>query len=400
MRFAGGAVLPLVATGLAVLSAAAVAAAVWLRGPEADGRVSATLSVTEALGGSPEGFERAAPGRALVFPEDHGPHPTFRTEWWYLTGNLEGSGGRPFGFQLTFFRNGLSPDRVDSPSAWRTDQAWMAHFAVTDVDGASHHAFERFARGAAGLAGARASPFRVWLEDWTVASVGDALFPLEVRAEEGDVLLELVLEAEKEMVLQGDAGYSRKGTDPGQASYYYSYTRLTARGRVRTGGDTVEVGGLAWMDREWSTSVLSEGQVGWDWFALQLTDGAELVFYQLRRSDGSTDPFSRGLYVRPDASTLSLSPGDWSLEVLDRWSSPVDGTLYPSRWRVRIPALGLELDVRSRVPDQELDLGFRYWEGAVAVEGRTADGSVEGWGYAELTGYHGASPRTDREGGR
>jgi predicted secreted hydrolase len=341
------------------------------------------------------GYARAVEVRDFIFPADHGPHPDFRTEWWYLTGNLDGPEGRRIGYQLTLFRSAVAPSPPEVASAWGTNQAWMGHFALTDAAGGRFHAFDRFARGAVGLAGAEARPFRVWLEDWTLEAVegsGDA-FPMRLRADEGEVGLDLVMEPAKPRVLQGEEGLSQKGPEPGNASYYYAYTRLATRGTVRLGEETLPVTGLSWMDREWSTSALSEGQVGWDWFALQLDDGWDLMIYQIRGEDGSPDPLSDGVLIGPDGARTPLTWGDdVTLEVLDEWRSPVDGSAYPSGWRIRIPERGWDLRVEPALEDQELNLAFRYWEGAVDVTGETARGPVSGRGYVELTGYAGERP--------
>jgi predicted secreted hydrolase len=349
----------------------------------------ASLSVAASLrAGEDAGYARALEPRELVFPEDHGPHPDFRTEWWYFTGNLETPEGRRFGFQLTFFRNALAPDLPERESAWATRQAWLAHFALTDVAGERFSSFERWSRGALGLAGAEVDPFRVGVRDWRAKAIGEeGAFPLRLAAEADGLALELTLQAGKPPVLQGERGLSRKGPEPGNASYYYSLTRLPAAGTVRLDGEAFAVSGLAWMDREWSTSSLGEGQVGWDWFALQLDDGSELMLYRLRRADGTADPLSSGAFVAPGGDSRTLSAGRFVLEDLERWRSPKSGALYPAAWRIRVPSEGLDLRVAPARPDQELDVSFRYWEGAVEVSGSRRGKPVRGRGYAELTGY-------------
>ena len=245
------------------------------------------------------GFARADGTRPFDFPADHGPHLDFQTEWWYYTGNLETADGRAFGYQLTFFRRALIPpgDRQQRASDWAADQVYMAHFAVTDVAENDHRAFERFSRGAAGLAGGSSPPYRVWLEDWRVEQNGEDADVVRMVAAEGDVALDLQLIDRKGPVLQGERGYSRKGPDPGNASYYYSQTRLDTTGTVRIRQTSFDVAGWSWMDHEFSTSALAPNQVGWDWFALQLNDGSELMVFQIRRSDGTIDPFSSGTII-------------------------------------------------------------------------------------------------------
>lgn len=358
--------------------------------PDAADPPQPRLSLVETLAGADTaGYERALEPRGFDFPIDHGPHPGFRTEWWYVTGNLTSEAGRDFGFQFTIFRSALAPTPSENDAGWATNQAYMGHFALTDVGAARFHAFERFARGAAGLAGAEAAPLHVWLEDWSLEATPPGTFPLRLAAAEGDVELRLELAEGKPAVPQGDDGLSQKGAEPGNASYHYSQTRMPARGTVVLAADTFAVGGLAWLDREWSTSALSEGQVGWDWFALQLDNGWDMMIYRLRRSDGSADPLSDGVLVDREGRRVPL---DWetdvTLEATGTWTSPVDGTVYPSGWRIAVPGRGWDLTVEPRLPDQELDLSFRYWEGAVGVTGTGEGGrAVEGRGYAELTGY-------------
>jgi len=263
----------------------------------------------------------------------------------------------------------------------------MAHFAVTDAQGNRFHHFERTGRGALGLAGATARPFRVWLDDWSAEGGGSSTLPVRLRADEGGASVDLVLDTARPIVPQGDRGLSRKGAAPGNASHYYSMTRLATRGTVRVDGVSFPVEGNSWLDREWGTSSLEKGQEGWDWFALQLSDGRDLMFYRLRRGDGGSDPFSAGTLVLPDGSYLPLSLDDVRIETLESWRSPEGGARYPSRWRLRLPSEGLELDVIPRTADQELRTTVRYWEGAVGVRGTSRGEPVEGEGYVELTGY-------------
>ncbi len=345
-------------------------------------------AVTALLGGDDAtGFARATAPRAFRFPDDHGPHPEFRHEWWYFTGNLRGPGGRRFGYQLTFFRFALSPDPPARRSRWATNQAYMAHFALTDVQGSRFHHFERTGRGALGLAGATGRPLRVWLDDWSADGMKTSALPIRLRAVEDKASIDLVLDTARPIVLQGDRGLSRKSAAPGNASYYYSMTRLATLGSVRVDGVSFPVEGNSWLDREWGTSSLEKGQTGWDWFALQLSDGRDLMFYRLRRGDGTTDPFSAGTLVLPDGSVRPLSPEDVRIEPLGSWRSPKSGARYPSRWRVLLPSVGLELAVVPRTADQELRTVVRYWEGAVGVRGTSGGKPVEGEGYVELTGY-------------
>jgi predicted secreted hydrolase len=381
---------------LGLLSVGALAAfALW---PDGAGRggVQASLAVSAALGsGDLAGFARAVAPRPFSFPADLGPHPEFRTEWWYYTGNLETATGRHLGFQLTFFRTALAPatagaaERASAPrtSGWSASQLYLAHFALTDTVGRRFHAWSRLSREALGLAGAQANPFRIWLEDWSAESEAAGGLPVRLRAAEGGVAIDLVLASDKPVALQGDRGLSQKGPEPGNASYYYSLSRMSARGTVSVGGEPLPVSGLAWMDREWSTSALGPDLVGWDWLALQLDDGRDVMVYRLRRRDGAADAHSAGALIAADGATRPLARGDVTFDVLDHWTSPRSRVRYPSRWRLAIPGEALDLEITPRLADQELIVGTRYWEGAVRVEGTAAGRPIVGRGYVELVGY-------------
>lgn len=359
-----------------------------------------------ALGGTPEaGYSRALKPRPFSFPADHGPHPDFRTEWWYFTGNLQAVGGRRFGFQLTLFRRALAPSGAtpSRTSRFATRQAWLGHFALSDVDveaqdrarkpasGSSgeagsqgqFHAFERLERGAAGLAGARAHPFRIWLRDWVVSG-GDDLFPLHLRAAQDGVAVDLQLGRGKDLVLQGDQGLSRKSREPGNASYYYSFTRLPATGRVSTKDGMFPVKGLAWLDREWSSSALAADQSGWDWFSLHLNDGRDLMVYRMRDQHGATHPYSAGVLVAANGTSTPLTAEQLSFSPGRRWRSD-SGERYPVEWDLR--AGDLQLRVRALFDAQAHGGRFRYWEGAVQAQGRDGQAPVSARGYLEMTGY-------------
>lgn len=382
------ALLPLLV--IAVLLVALGGAAYAVSRPPEEAEVTTQVRVAEALGGSAEGYAQATAPRDFDFPTDHGPHPEYRTEWWYYTGNLESADGRHFGFQLTFFRTAIAPEPPERDSAWGANQVYMAHFALTDVAAGRFHAFERFSREAQGLAGAQAEPFRVWLEDWSAAAEpgNDGESTTRLRALEGEVAIDLLVgDNGKPLTLQGDRGLSQKGPEPGNASYYYSATRLPVRGTVSIAGNAYAVTGLGWLDREWSTSALGEDLVGWDWFALQLDDGREVMLYRLRRADSGTDPFSGGIIVAADGTTEALGPTDFRLGETGQWRSPHSGITYPSGWQIGVPKGDLELTLTPYVADQELNVTVRYWEGAVRIEGTGGMRPVAGSGYVELTGY-------------
>ena len=364
-----------------------VCAVNWLEDDESVAPLRSGLSVSEVLGGDAAGFERVLAPRRFDFPADHGPHPDYRSEWWYVTGNLDDEQGRHFGFQLTFFRFGLKRPVSERKSAWAASDIYMGHFAVTDVGQHRMTSYERLSRDGLELAGARAAPFKVWIDDWRIESSGETLFPLSLHANEEDLTLTLTLEQGKPLVLQGDEGLSQKSASPGNASYYYSFTRLDARGSLTLGDTPAKaVRGRAWMDREWSTSALAKDQAGWDWFSVQLDDATELMFYQLRRHDGSADPHSAGALVDRRGHKRQLGAHDVELEPLDYWINPV-GTRYPIRWRLRIPPEEMTLEIDAYVLNQELNHSVRYWEGAVSVHGMRGRRPVAGNGYLEMTGY-------------
>lgn len=333
------------------------------------------------------GFARATEPGAISFPRDLGPHDAYRLEWWYYTGNLETAAGRPFGFQFTIFRIALTPED-EAPagnSDWRTNQLYLAHFTISDIEGNAFYPTERFSRGAAGLAGAQASPYRVWLEDWTIEEVGPG--QVWLRAATGEVSLDLVLTQRLPPVLHGDAGLSQKGPEPGNASYYYSIVQQAAEGTVVVDGRSYPVTGVAWKDHEYSTSALSPGAVGWDWFSLQFDDGTALMFFQIRREDGSLEPYSSGSFITADGGVVPVEAAEWELAVLGNWTSPTSGATYPAGWRLVIEGLDLVLEGRPLLANQELNVSTTYWEGAVEFTGTREGAPVRARGYVEMTGY-------------
>lgn len=364
---------------------AAIAATAWLWKAQARQPKVARARLQASTAADVNGFARAYEPRPFEFPRDHGPHPEFQTEWWYYTGNLETADGQAFGFQLTFFRRGLAPGIVHRASSWGTNQVYLAHFALTDATQGHFAATERFSRGAAGLAGAQADPYRVWLENWGVEAIDAER--VHLHASDGDRALDLTLTPQKPPVAHGDRGLSPKSATPGNASYYYSLPRLAAEGSISRGDERLQVQGSAWMDHEYSTSALAPDQVGWDWFSLQLDDGWELMYFQLRRADGSIEPVSSGSLIAPDGSVTQIHRDDVTLEVLNTWSSPHSGARYPARWHVRLPSAGLDAIVEPLLADQELNVSFVYWEGAVRITATHTDTPITGRGYVELTGY-------------
>lgn len=346
-----------------------------------------------------EGYARATEPGAVQFPRDLGPHPDYQTEWWYYTGNLQTADGRRFGYQLTFFRRAVAADRglqtadgespsptpESQPSAWRPSQIYLAHFTISDIEAEQFYPAERFSRGALGLAGAQADPYGVWLEDWSAEEAGPG--QVQLQAETDEVALDLLLEETLPPILHGDAGLSPKGPEEGNASYYYSIVQQETTGTVTVQGETFEVSGLSWKDHEYSTSALSPGSIGWDWFSLQLDNGAALMFFQIRREDGTLQAESSGTFVYPDGRTQHVTLEMWNLDVTETWTSPQNGAEYPAGWRVRIPELDIELEGQPLMVNQELNVSTVYWEGAVQFQGTWQGEPVGATGYIEMTGY-------------
>ena len=327
--------------------------------------------------------------RPLSFPRDHGAHEDFRIEWWYYTGNLQTTEGRRFGYQLTFFRTGLRKN-PENPSRWTVRDLYTAHFAVSDIEAQQHYRAQRNGRAGIGQAGAETKRLQVWNGDWRV-ELEDGQH--ELVAGSDDVSIDLTMRPSKPLVLHGDAGLSQKGASPGNASYYYSFPRLATAGSITVDGTRFEVSGHSWMDHEFSTSFLEDGQLGWDWFSIQLEDNTELMLYQMRRSDGSIDPFSSGTWISPSGQAQHLSASDFSMLPGPRWHSTRTGGDYPLTWRIELPSQGLGLDVEPAFDQQEMvtdaTTGISYWEGSISITGRRGQKAVQGKGYLELTGYVG-----------
>ncbi|MBX3333307.1 MAG: carotenoid 1,2-hydratase [Nitrospira sp.] len=358
--------------------------------------VTAALAVdcTEGSGaGSPApSFESATAGYRYEFPRDHGSHPSYRTEWWYYTGHLHSTNGRSFGFELTFFRRGVSPEDIKTmPSKWSLHHIYLAHFAVTDITGKRFHFSEKLSREGLGKAGADESRLRVWIDKWSAEAEPDSAGVHTLVARDETHSLALRLEPTKPPVAHGAAGVSQKGKDVSQASHYYSFTRLATTGSLTIDGEQFEVSGTSWMDHEFGSSELGAEQVGWDWFSIQLGDNTELMLYGMRLNDGSTDLASSGTVISSDGRTQHLEVTDFQIESTATWTSPGSKATYPARWRLKFPSLDLVLDVVPLVADQELRTSrstmVSYWEGAVAVTGTKQGRPVKGQGYVELTGY-------------
>lgn len=341
-------------------------------------------------------YAKAYEGQPIRFPQDLGAHPEYFIEWWYYTGNLKADNGEPFGYQFTIFRRALSPQPIARPSEWASNQIYFAHFTVTDGAGETFEFHERFSRGGPGLAGVEAQPYRVWMNDWSVHEIAGAAsrflsdenrqgIPAQVQlqAQAGEIGLDLTLELAKPVTLQGDKGLSAKSSEPGNASYYYSLTNQHTHGTVTTPRGTFAVSGSSWKDHEWSSSVLPEGGLGWDWFALKLNNQTEVMFFYIRLEGGTIEPVSKGTLILPDGTTRLIPKDSVIVETLDTWESPRSGAVYPIEWNFAIPDEGFDLHLKAIIPQQELRVSTTYWEGAVQV-----NGSHTGAGYVELTGYN------------
>jgi predicted secreted hydrolase len=378
-------IIPVVAIGLII------AAVGYISFVQANAQNPTPQSEVVAAGTPPSGFTRASGPVEWIFPDDHGPHTEYQTEWWYYSGNLETEDGRHFGFQLAFFRRGLVPDdqMIPRESNWATNQVYSAHFTLSDIAAQRYEFFERFGRGSAGITGAETDPYEVWVEDWVVAQTGESTYHL--YAKQDDLVVDLSLEAARAPILHGDQGYFQKGADIENASYYYSIPRLESSGIIEISGEQFSVEGLSWMDHEFTTGSLTQDFVGWDWFSVQLSDGSELMLYQGRTTDGRTSPFSKGTLIRTDGSVIALSEADFEIEVETTWKSPHTEADYPARWSIRIPSQDLTLYIEPYMADQEQSLSFTYWEGAVKIEGDRNGAALTGVGYVELTGYAGGA---------
>ena len=335
-------------------------------------------------------WRQALPGYKFQFPRDHASHPEFKIEWWYYTGNLADGEGHRFGYQLTFFRIGVDP-RPSNPSRWALRDLFMAHFAMTDISGKRYRFAERINRAGVGWAGALTDQYRVWNQDWEACL--DASGEHLLRAAETEMSLELRLNSEKLPVIHGENGISQKGQQTGNASHYYSLTRMPTRGTLMVAGQCFKVEGLSWMDHEFGTSFLEPEQVGWDWFSLQLEDGTDLMIFQLRHANGSRDPHSSGTLIDSSGKRSFMGYETFVLDSGGKWRSTASGASYPIEWGVKIPGRNLDLAIRTAVADQELrtsqSTGVNYWEGAIEAVGTRNGQPVRGRGYLEMTGYGG-----------
>jgi predicted secreted hydrolase len=337
-----------------------------------------------------DGWRVAEPGWRYEFPGDHGPHREFKTEWWYATGTLVDGGGHDYGFQLTFFRQGLKPgSKPPGSSRFRVSELPFAHFAVTDVTGGTFRHFQKSSRGAFGEAGfsipTAQDPRMAWIEGWELRQESPGHFRLKA-SDEGRAI-DLTLVQERDPLVHGKDGISPKSAKPGHASHYYSLTRMRASGNVTIEGITHAVSGLVWFDHEWATNSLDADEAGWDWSGLHLSNGEDLMLFRIRDKTGAT-VFTAGTLRDANGAVTDLK--DLSIEPQGRWKSPHTAGIYPGTLSVGIPSRDLHLNLMPRLRDQELLLTpFAYWEGAVKGEGNEGPNNISAEGYLELTGYGG-----------
>ena len=329
------------------------------------------------LGMSGQGFAPVTPGKTFAFPADHGPHPDYRIEWWYVTANLVDSAGVAYGAQWTLFRLAMTPGAQQE--GWANQQIWMGHAAVTRAD--THRYNETFARGGVGQAGVETKPFRAWIDSWEMRGSDrmrdETIAPLELNASGTDFSYALRLDADRPLVLQGDAGYSKK-SERGQASYYFSQPYFKAAGSIAIDDKPHEVTGLAWMDREWSSQPLASDQTGWDWLSLHLTAGEKLMLYRLRQNDGHNDLY--GNWIEPDGRSIEIASTDNSMTPTAL--TELEGRKIPTAWRIAIPSRSLTIECVPLNPRSWMGTSFPYWEGPISFKG-----SHSGLGYLEMTGY-------------
>jgi predicted secreted hydrolase len=336
-------------------------------------------------------WKTAEPRWQFEFPRDHRAHRDFKTEWWYFTGNVFDAEGRRFGYELTFFRQGIRPlvERDPNSSRFIVDDLKFAHFALTDVSGQRFLFEQKTSRGAFGDAGFDDGKRLAWIDSWTLSSNGNDAFDLAGSGEAGTIHLHL--RATKPPAVHGENGVSVKAAGGASASHYYSMPRLQTTGEIFANGASHPVSGESWFDHEWSSSQLGKGEVGWDWICLQWEDGAELMLYRMRLENGDVDPSSSGTWIAADGTTTHLRASDFQMTPTAFWKSKTNGAQYPIRWRVTLPGQQTELTIRAALEDQELKLGaITYWEGAIDATGTRQGKAIKGRGYLELTGY--ASP--------
>ena len=351
--------------------------------------VAVLLAMPQVSAHLPDTYRAALPGYHYEFPRDYFDHPDFQTEWWYYTGNLQTIEGHRFGFELTFFRLGVERSTWNN-SSWDVRDLYLAHLALSDLDGGAFNHTERINRAGPGIAGASEAEQRVWNGNWQVQWHGD---DQELQAVEERFTLDFTLHPAKPPVIHGERGVSQKGNGLGRASHYISLTRLITAGQIGLNGKTYKVNGIAWMDHEFFTSQLTAEQVGWDWLSIQLADDTELMLFHIRRKDGSIDPHSSGTFVDSNGHSVHLKESDFALAPMgNNWTSPSTGAVYPLNWKISVPQLNIVLNTNTALKAQELtgpgQVVPTYWEGAIQLGGNKGGESIGGVGYLEMTGYN------------
>ncbi len=376
---------------------------------------SALLLLSSTTVSASDNYEVALPGYRYSFPRDYFNHPNYQTEWWYYTGNLQSADGHSFGFELTFFRQGVSHEHSSNDSsakeksAWNIHDLYLAHLALSDLSGGKFYHLERTNRAGPGIAGVDEQAQRIWNGNWQIQWSGANQ---SLQAIANDFQLHFTLQPEKPPVIHGENGVSQKSAGAGRASHYISLTRIATSGTIALGGHDFSVSGVSWMDHEFFTQQLDPQQVGWDWFSLQLNDHSELMLFHIRRADGSIDPFSSGTYIDPQGHSTHLKNSEFTLEPArsatassapqnggspaDVYKSSTSGATYPIHWKISVPKLNLAIDATTSLVSQELtggsDITPTYWEGAIQLSGTREGQPSSGVGYLEMTGY--AKPRT------
>jgi predicted secreted hydrolase len=329
------------------------------------------------LGETADGFSAVVPGKRFSFPSDHGPHPDFRIEWWYVTANLADAGGSAYGAQWTLFRQAMRPG--GEQEGWASRQLWMGHAAVSSAR--THRFGEALARGGIGQAGVEAKPFAAWIDAWEMRGSDQTddttIAPLDLKASAADFSYALHLTADRPLILQGDGGFSKK-SEREQASYYYSQPFFKVVGHIAIDDRPIDVTGLAWMDREWSSQPLASDQTGWDWFALHFATGEKLMLYRMRQTDGRH--YASGNWILPNGKARQIPSAD--IDMMPKAPIEVEGHKLPVAWRVAIPSLGLSIECAALNAKSWMGTGFSYWEGPISFAG-----SHSGVGYLEMTGY-------------
>jgi len=333
-------------------------------------------------------YRKALPGYQYKFPRDHFNHPDYQTEWWYYTGNLRSADGHKFGFELTFFRQGVRRGQ-NQKSEWDIQDIYLAHFAISDIDGGRFYHNERVNRAGPGLAGISERTAKVWNGNWQVQLKGDQQ---QLQAIAQNFSIRLVMTSRKPPVIHGKNGVSQKSAGAGQASHYISFTRLLTTGTIELDGKDFKVEGTTWMDHEFFTHQLDTNESGWDWVSLQLDDNTELMLYRFRHKDGSVDAFSAGTYIDAEGRPSYLGVADFSMQPeKEAYASPATHAVYPIAWRITVPSLRLDLELATPLKSQELvsrmSARLSYWEGAITVNGTRDTKPAQGVGYLEMTGY-------------